>query len=164
MTFIQNNQNQYTLSQLCSVLKFPRSTYYKTLVCVPSNRQKEYEEFDRKVKQAYDNSKQRYSAVKICRTLNGNGTPCSRKRVQRHIAQQGIRSVVVKIWLPCKPRNCPRWQKKYLETWFWGKKHQAKMVYRYYLHPCAERRLDLSGADIMKIYAFRIWRGIFGLF
>ena len=30
---------------LCSALKFPRSTYYKALVCVPSNRQKEYKEF-----------------------------------------------------------------------------------------------------------------------
>ena len=96
MTFIQNHQNDYTVSQLCSALKFPRSTYYKALVRVPSNRQEEYEEFGRKVKQAYDDSKQRYGAVKICRTLNDNGTPCSVKRVQRHMAGQGLRSVVVK--------------------------------------------------------------------
>ncbi len=70
MTFIQNNRNQYTISQLCSVLKSPGSTYYKALVSVPSNRQREYEEFGRKVKQAYDDSKQRYGAIKICRILN----------------------------------------------------------------------------------------------
>ena len=96
MTFIQDNLNHYTVSQLCSVLKFPRSTYYKALISVPSNRQEEYEEFSRKVKQAYDDSKQRYGAVKICRTLNDNGTPCSIKRVQRHMAEQGLRSVVAK--------------------------------------------------------------------
>lgn len=96
MTFIQNHLNDYTISQLCSALKFPRSTYYKALVGVPSNKQEEYEEFGRKVRQAYDDSKQRYGAVKICRTLNNNGTPCSVKRVQRHMAQQGLRSVVVK--------------------------------------------------------------------
>ncbi|WP_244325014.1 hypothetical protein [Sporofaciens musculi] len=31
------------------------------------------------MKQAYDDSKQRYGAVKICRVLNDNGTPCSVK-------------------------------------------------------------------------------------
>lgn len=96
MTFIQNNRNHYTVSQLCSALKFPRSTYYKALVRVPSNRQKEYEEFSQKVKKSYEDSKQRYGAVKICRTLNDSGTPCSIKRVQRHMAKQGLRSVVVK--------------------------------------------------------------------
>ena len=96
MTFIQNHLNHYMVSQLCSALKFPRSTYYKALVCVPSNRQKEYKEFGRKVKQVYDDSRQRYGAVKICRTLNDNGTPYCVKRVQRHMAKQGLRSVVVK--------------------------------------------------------------------
>lgn len=96
MTFIQNNRNHYTVSQLCSALKFPRSTYYKALVHIPSNRQKEYEGFGQKVKQVYVDSKQRYGAIKICRILNDDGTPCSIKRVQRHMAEQGLRSVVVK--------------------------------------------------------------------
>ncbi len=96
MSFIQNNLSSYTVSQLCSALKFPRSTYYKALIRVPSNRQKEYETFSQKVKQAYDESKRRYGAIKICRTLNSEGVPCSVKRVQRHIAKQGLRSVVVR--------------------------------------------------------------------
>ena len=56
----------------------------------------EYEEFGRKVKQAFEDSKRRYGAVKLCRVLNAAGTPCSIKRVQRHMAGQGLRSVVVK--------------------------------------------------------------------
>lgn len=96
MTFIQDSLKSYTISQLCSALKFPRSTYYKALVCVPSNRQKEYEAFSRKVIQAFEESKQRYGAVKICPFLNDNGTPSSLKRVQRHMVAQGLRSVVVK--------------------------------------------------------------------
>ena len=63
---------------------------------MPANRQKEYAEFSQKVKEAYEDAMQRYGAVKICRTLNGGGTPCSIKRVQRHMAKQGLRSVVVK--------------------------------------------------------------------
>ena len=50
----------------------------------------EYEEFSRKVKQAFEDSKRRYGAVKLCRVLNGVGTPCSIKRVQRHMAEQGL--------------------------------------------------------------------------
>lgn len=96
MTFIQKHLNHYTVSQLCSALKFPRSTYYKALVRVPSNRQKAYEEFGQKVKGVYEDSKRRYGAVKICRTLNGSGISCSIKRVQRHMAKQGLHSVVVK--------------------------------------------------------------------
>ena len=56
----------------------------------------EYEEFGRKVKQAFEDSKRRYGAVKLCCILNGARTPCSIKRVQRHMAGQGLRSVVVK--------------------------------------------------------------------
>ena len=96
VTFIQNNLTDYSVSQLCRALKFPRSTYFKALVGVPSNKHKEYEEFGRKVKQVYNSSKQRYGAVKICHALNDNGTPCSIKRVQRHMAGQGLRSVVAK--------------------------------------------------------------------
>lgn len=43
--FIWNHLKDYTLSQLCSVLKFPRSTYYAALVRVLSNKQIKYEVF-----------------------------------------------------------------------------------------------------------------------
>ena len=49
-----------------------------------------------KVKQAYNDSMQRYGAIKICRTLNDSGTPCSIKRVRRHMAKLCLRSIVVK--------------------------------------------------------------------
>ena len=96
MAFIQDNLTNYSVPQLCSALKFPRSTYYKALVCVPSNRRQGHKEFGRKVKQAYEGSRQRYGAFKICRIPNGNGTPCSAKRVQRHMAEKGLRPAVVK--------------------------------------------------------------------
>ena len=96
MTFIQENLTTYTVSQLCSALKFSRSTYYKALVWVPSNRQIDHEAFSKQVKEVFDESKGRYGAVKIFRSLNDRGISCSLKRVQRHMAAQGLRSVVVK--------------------------------------------------------------------
>ena len=84
------------MSQLCDALKFPRSTYYKALLSAPSNRQKEYEQFSREVGQAFEDSKRRYGAVKICRVLNDKGISCSLKRVQRHMVRLGLRSVVMR--------------------------------------------------------------------
>lgn len=48
------------------------------------------------MKQVFEESKQRYGAVKICRALNQNGISCSLKRVQRHMVSQKLRSVVIK--------------------------------------------------------------------
>lgn len=96
MDFIQKNLQYYTTSQLCSALKFPRSTYYKALVRVPSNREIEYKSFSKHVKQTFYEAKQRYGAVKICHSLNEAGITCSLKRVQRHMTKLGLRSVVTR--------------------------------------------------------------------
>lgn len=66
------------------------------MVFVPSNRQLEYDAFSQQVKHKFDESKQRYGAVKIWRALNSDGITCSLKRVQRHMQKQGLLSVVVK--------------------------------------------------------------------
>lgn len=81
---------------MCIALKFPRSTYYKALLIESSNKKKQYEEFSEKVMECYLDNKKRYGAIKICRTLNDTGTPCSIKRVQRHMKRLEIRSVVVR--------------------------------------------------------------------
>lgn len=81
---------------MCKALKFPRSTYYKPLLNKPSNKKKEYAVFSEKVMEYYLNNKKRYGAVKLCKTLNDNGIPCSVKHVQRHMKRLGIRSIVVR--------------------------------------------------------------------
>lgn len=81
---------------MCKVLKFSRSTYYKALVSVPSNKALKYQKFSLDVKQCYDESKKRYGAIKIHRKLNEAGISCSIKRVQRHMQVQGLQSIVVK--------------------------------------------------------------------
>ncbi|WP_420537034.1 IS3 family transposase [Garciella nitratireducens] len=54
---------------MCKVLKFPRSTYYKVLNHVPSNRQKESEQLKRDIRAIYTESKGRYGAPKIQEAL-----------------------------------------------------------------------------------------------
>lgn len=81
---------------MCQALKFPRSTYYKALVCVPSKRKQEYQEFSDKVKACFHENKGRYGAIKLHHVLNASGTECSLKRVQRHMQRLGLHSIVIK--------------------------------------------------------------------
>ncbi|MFU0825916.1 MAG: Helix-turn-helix protein [Clostridium sp.] len=96
MSFIQANLDNYTVKQMCKVLKFPRSTYYAVINHVISQREIDYKKFSDEVKYYYDKSKGRYGAIKIQRDLEDAGIPCSVKRVQRHMAKLGLRSVVVR--------------------------------------------------------------------
>lgn len=96
MSFIQANLDNYTVKQMCKVLKFPRSTYYAVINHVISQREIDYNKFSDEVKYYYDKSKGRYGAIKIQRDLEEAGILCSVKRVQRHMAKLGLRSVVVR--------------------------------------------------------------------
>ena len=96
MSFIQANTNKYTVKQMCSALKFPRSTYYAAIQQIPSRREQEYNKFSEEVLSVYNEFKKRYGAIKIHRELNDRNIPCSVKRVQRHMKRLGIKSIVVK--------------------------------------------------------------------
>jgi transposase len=90
---------------MCKVLKFPRSTYYKALKSEPSNKQIEYKAFSKKVIAKFNESKQRYGAVKLQRKLTSDGVKCSIKRVQRHMVRNGLRSVVSQKYKPHSSKN-----------------------------------------------------------
>lgn len=96
MSFIQANLDKYTVKQMCSALKFSRSTYYAALNHVPSKREQEYMEFSNEFLSVYNEFKKRYGAIKIHRELNDRNIPCSVKHVQRHMKKLEIKSIVVK--------------------------------------------------------------------
>ena len=85
---------------LCKVLGIPRSTYYKAMINVPSNRQKEYEKFSQAVYREYLKSKKRYGAIKLQKVLVKRGINCSIKHVQRHMQRLKIRSIIVQKYKP----------------------------------------------------------------
>lgn len=96
MSFIQANLDKYTVKQMCSALKFSRSTYYAALNHIPSKREQEYHKFSAEVLSVYEEYKKRYGAIKLHRELNDRNVPCSVKRVQRHMKRLGIKSIVAK--------------------------------------------------------------------
>lgn len=81
---------------MCKVLKIQRSTYYKRLNWKPSNRELDNQKLDEEIKTIYYDSKKRYGAPKIQKTLESNGRKVSLKRVQRRMIKLGLRSIVIK--------------------------------------------------------------------
>lgn len=63
---------------------------------MPSKRQLEAERLKTEIRNIWVESKSRYGAPKIHKVLIGNGEKISLKRVQRYMADMGIRSIVVK--------------------------------------------------------------------
>ncbi|WP_242860626.1 IS3 family transposase [Clostridium sp. KNHs205] len=96
VTFIEKYKTKYTVKLICKALKFPRSTYYKALVRVPSNRQLEADKFKAEIKKIWTDSKARYGAPKIHQVLISQGKSISLKRVQRYMIDMGLRSIVIK--------------------------------------------------------------------
>lgn len=77
-------------------MKFPRSTYYKVLISVPSKRKIDNLQFQEKITEIYFESKKCYGAPKIQKVLAAKGIKASIRRVQRHMVNLGLRSIVVK--------------------------------------------------------------------
>jgi transposase len=63
---------------------------------VPSKHQLEAERLKAEIRNIWVESKSRYGAPKIHKVLTNNGEKTSLKRVQRYMADMGIRSIVVK--------------------------------------------------------------------
>lgn len=81
---------------MCKVLGINRSTYYKYLNHVNSNRDAENQKLDNDILAIYYDTKRRYGAPKIHHELLENGWHVSLKRVQRRMALLGIHSIVIK--------------------------------------------------------------------
>lgn len=81
---------------MCKVLNMNRSTFYKCIHHVPSNREIENQKLDADILAIYYNTNCRYGAPKICDDLHDRGWHVSLKRVQRRMAAMGIRSIVIK--------------------------------------------------------------------
>lgn len=72
---------------------------------VPSNKQLEYQAFSQMVNNKFYECKQRYGVIKLQRVIESEGTKCSIKRVQRHMVNLGLRSIVVKKYKPQSSKN-----------------------------------------------------------
>ena len=68
---------------MCKVLNVNRSTFYKCIHHVPSNREIENQKLDADIWAIYYDTNCRYGAPKICDDLHNRGWHVRLKRVQR---------------------------------------------------------------------------------
>lgn len=85
---------------MCKVLGVARSSYYKYLNKHESDRSKENKKYMQLILEIYNDSKQRYGAPKIHKSLLKLGYNISLKRVQRLMQKLGIKSITVKKYKP----------------------------------------------------------------
>ncbi|MEI2464648.1 IS3 family transposase [Niallia taxi] len=85
---------------MCEVLAVPRSSYYGSLEKTTSKRELENQELTQEIQRIHLESKSRYCAPKIHKTLSNNGVCLSLKRVQRLMRKAGIRSITRKKYRP----------------------------------------------------------------
>jgi putative transposase len=78
----------------------PRSTYYQRQKAVPSKREQENKVYTERIRNIYEESKQRYGAPNIHHVLDQEGVKISLKRVQRLMNKACIRSITKKKYKP----------------------------------------------------------------
>nr|WP_205001934.1 IS3 family transposase [Scopulibacillus daqui] len=118
VSVIDQHKNQYSIQTLCKILKIPRSTYYRSLQHVESNRDQENKELTKKIMEIHTESKQRYGAPKIHFILQKEGYMVSLKRVQRLMKKAGIRSIISKKYRPYSSKQKVEEQENLLEQDF----------------------------------------------
>ncbi len=90
---------------MCSILKVPRSSFYKHLNRKESNRSKENKMLKERILDIYNASKRRYGAPKIRQALIEEGIKISVKRTYKLMRGLGISSIIVKKFRPTSSKN-----------------------------------------------------------
>ena len=81
---------------MCKAVKLHHSVYYYHKQNKENSYKKANEELDKKIKEEYEKSKQRYGSPKITQILKAQGMKISQKRVARRMKELGIKSIIIK--------------------------------------------------------------------
>lgn len=85
---------------MCKILKVSRSSFYKFLNKKESKRSLENKQLKSKIIKIYDDSKKRYGAYKIHKTLKTKNIYISLKRVQSLMKRLDIKAIMCKRFRP----------------------------------------------------------------
>lgn len=81
---------------MCKAVKLHHSVYYYHKQNRENSYKKANEELDKRIKEEYEKSKERYGSPKITKILNQQGIKVSQKRVARRMKALGLKSIIVK--------------------------------------------------------------------
>ena len=90
--FIARHSREYTVTELCGVLKVSPSGYYAWRKRVPNRRQQANVELVKRIRQVHQDSRQTYGSPRVHAELCEAGVKCGRNRVARLMRQHGFRA------------------------------------------------------------------------
>lgn len=85
--------NDYPVQVLCRVFEVSRSSYYAWKSRGPSARAQRDEELKEEIREVYHESFETYGSPRVHDQLQKRGISCGRKRVERLMREDGLRSV-----------------------------------------------------------------------
>ncbi len=91
--FIKEYRSEFTVKEMCQVLKVSRSGFYSWCKRGKSKTALNREFLLKKIKDEYEDSRQLYGSPKITFKLNKKGIVCSRPLVARIMKEHGIKSI-----------------------------------------------------------------------
>jgi putative transposase len=103
--FIQEHQQQFSLSALCRVMAVCRGGFYAWRKRGKSARQLENEELTEQIKAAHEESRETYGSPRIFAELKDVGIVCSEKRIARLMRLHAIRAVLPKRFVVTTDSN-----------------------------------------------------------
>lgn len=89
--FIEKHQKQYSVSQLCAILRINRSSYYAWKKRKPSQRNQTNQALLDEIRRIHRLFRKSYGSPRVCAQLRKQGYVCNKKRVARLMRQDGIK-------------------------------------------------------------------------
>ncbi len=87
--FIKEHANLFCINLLCDVLDMSRSGYYDGRSRSPNRREQTNKRLDEKIKEVYQQHKQRYGSPRITHELQSQSIACSHTHVERRMQSMG---------------------------------------------------------------------------
>lgn len=94
MAYIRDNNEEYSVEMMCSLLDVCKSRFYLWLKAPLSQRAQEDEKLSAKIIDIFRDSRHTYGSPRLHAKLKNDGVKCGRNRVIKLMQQSGIRSRV----------------------------------------------------------------------
>lgn len=88
--FIEQQQKNYPVSQLCAALGITRSSYYAWKKRQPSQRERDTQILIEHIRRIHKLSRKSYGSPRVHAALRNQGLRCGKKRVARIMRQNGL--------------------------------------------------------------------------
>jgi putative transposase len=89
--FIQEHEQEFSVREMCRVLKVKRSGFYAYVKCPESFRALADQELKKQIRCIFEANRGLYGSPRIFRVLRAQGVICSKKRVARLMREMGLR-------------------------------------------------------------------------